>query len=736
MRTINRLSLLGISLPVTLALTMGCGGGDSPTGTGTGGGSTSSAAGTTGSGGSGGAGGSGATGTGGSVPTPGDGAGIQGCVAKFLDADGLCHPTLDKCSKGTIPKFDEGCVPVGIPGCSDKFLEADGICHVAMSKCPSGTFAVPTEGCVPIDGAAGCGAAPWGAIADVAGTIWVDPTYAGGNADGSKAKPLATLTDAFALAPEAGRVALAAGDYPEYLTIKKSIEIVGRCPSLVKITGAKSPGPDGVTFGIGGTPAGVTLRNLQIGGPGAAILIDGTVPAKVTIDGVWVNNAQGVALLAGGVGAVVDVKHSLFQGTHALPDGKLGEGIDATAGAHMTIEASAVVDNLLQGISSVGAGTKITFTNGLIEGTSAQKSDGFYGFGAIANLGAIEISGSALVANQSAGATAYYGATSLSVTDSVIEKTKPDASADTAIGVYAQLGAPVDVKRTAILTSRAGGVIASGKGAKATIDQSFIADTTSQTGSFAGDGIELDTGASVQVTNTTIARNRGAGIAAFGKGTLLDAKSCLIEATTLDGSLAAPGVLVQTSATVTLDSCALVANTGAGIMALASTSATLTQSLVADTLTNTKGNNGGSVFATGAKSIVISASVLLDSKTFGVFSDGPLTMNGSVVRGVKAGKLVIVSNGVPLPGVADGALLVQGKQSPVAATIVTSLFESCERAGILFNDHLGSIKGSTATKNRFGLVIQGTPIPDVGADNSFVGNTETDKVDAGMLPVP
>src|SRR4030095_8377788 len=60
--------------------------------------------------------------------------GIQGCAEMFLEEDGLCHPSLDKCAPGTIPRFTEGCIPVGIPECAPEFIDEDGLCHASMDK--------------------------------------------------------------------------------------------------------------------------------------------------------------------------------------------------------------------------------------------------------------------------------------------------------------------------------------------------------------------------------------------------------------------------------------------------------------------------------------------------------------------------------------------------------------------------------------------------------------------------
>src|SRR4051812_35623373 len=40
--------------------------------------------------------------------------GLRGCAAVFVDQDGVCRPSLDKCPAGKLPKFDVGCVDVGI----------------------------------------------------------------------------------------------------------------------------------------------------------------------------------------------------------------------------------------------------------------------------------------------------------------------------------------------------------------------------------------------------------------------------------------------------------------------------------------------------------------------------------------------------------------------------------------------------------------------------------------------
>src|SRR5262245_55881407 len=240
----------------------------------------------------------------GHVEAPGGGCmpvGIQGCADMFLDEDGLCHPSDDKCPPGTIPKFSEGCIPVGISNCAPEFVEADGHCYPSPDKCAADSFPVPTEGCVAIDGE-GCGSGTWGNIADAPATIWVDPSYAGGDSDGSQLKPMTSIADALALVSAGGRVALAQGSYAEALAIVSPVEIVGRCPSLVQVSGA-APTPLGIpaiVFANG--VQGLVLRNLRIGGAGDGVL---AVDSDVELHGVHVRAATGTGVLPIGMTSIL-----------------------------------------------------------------------------------------------------------------------------------------------------------------------------------------------------------------------------------------------------------------------------------------------------------------------------------------------------------------------------------------------------------------------------------------------
>jgi hypothetical protein len=729
----QRACLLSILLG-TLVGPLGCGGGDQPSGSGGGGAGSTTSTGTTGTTGTT------TTGTGGAAPTPWDSAGIEGCASAFLEADGLCHPRLDKCKKGTIPRFEEGCVPVGIPGCAAVFVEADGLCHVSAKKCGAGSYPVPGEGCVPIDGPDGCGAAPWGPIAASAGTIWVDPAYAGGNGDGSQNKPFTTLAAALAAAPAEGRIALAAGTYDEAIVPTKSVEIVGRCPSLVKVSGTTPHGAEQVTALVSKMSGGVTLRRLQLGGSGVGVWVDSQQSVNVTLEEIWVNHATGYALLASGPGSTVSVKHSLFQGTLPAADGKHGEGLDASAGAELTLDASAVLDMRTLGAAAYGAGTKLSLSNGLIEGTEAEVSTNQFGTGILASAGGhAAITGTAVVSSRTFGGGVYYAGSLLEVTDSVIEKTRAQKGLnDLGVGVTAQLEGTVTVTGSALLENIGSAGLTYDKNTKATFTRSLVAGTLPQpVDGNNGVGFTVNDQSKLELLDTTFADNFDAAVAVLAKGSVLQAKSSLFEGTKSapGGAFLPSGVAIQSGSSATLEGCALAGNMGFGLLVNGLSSAKLTHSLVEGTLPDAKGNNGVGVLSDKGKSVDIASSLLLSSQVAGVLAGGSaLTVSGSVVRGVKTGTFK-PSVGAAKGEIGDGILAV-AKGSPATVDIGASLIEGCARAGVLFAAGGGSLSGSTSTNNRFGLVLQGAASPAVADDNQLTGNSEKDKLEAGTLPTP
>lgn len=607
--------------------------------------------------------------------------GIQGCADMFLGDDGLCAPSPDHCPAGTIPKFDEGCVAVGIAGCAPEFLEDDGQCYPLPEKCPAGTFPVPTEGCIPIDGPQGCGTGTWGNIAPAPGTVWVDPAYVGGGSDGSQQAPFTTIAAALAVASAGGRVALAAGNYAEPVTIDKPLELVGRCPSMVRVSGV-APTPLGVAAVVF-VAQDVVLRGLRLGGQGVGVL---AISSKVDLDGVHVFGATDTGVLAAGAGAMVSARHVLVEGTQPAAGGVFGRGIEAQSGAELALDSSALVENRDVGIILLDATAGVT--RSLVAATLPEAQRLLGGFAMSVQAGSsLTLQSSALVHNRSAALVARPGASSIDVTESVIARTLPQAS-----------------------------------------------DLTN------GAGVELQDGPSMNLARTAIVENHSAALAMRGAGTTAAVTETLIASTLpqesdLDFGL---GLQVVRGASLVLESSAIVDNRDVGLLIMDLASAVVARSLVAMTRAReSDGAYGTGIGCSTESHLDLMGSAVSDSATAAVDVSYMSTASivGSLLERVKEGRFHAYQGPVIIAtyeGVGDG-LVAMGLST---VTVADTRIADGARAGVIFQESSGTLRSVAADRGRFGIVLQGALGPDWQDPSNLFSGGEQDVLLDGDLPVP
>jgi hypothetical protein len=154
--------------------------------------------------------------------------------------------------------------------------------------------------------------------------------------EGSKQKPVSTIAAALLLVPFGGRIALASGTYDEPLVPTISLEIVGRCPSMVTIRGVTDAfGPSAVA--VDTTPIGVTLRRLRLEGPGVGLMM---LDGNGLLERVIVAKARLAGLYIQGKSSNLSVDHSLIRDTS---DTDLGAGLYVSEGGHAELKASTIV---------------------------------------------------------------------------------------------------------------------------------------------------------------------------------------------------------------------------------------------------------------------------------------------------------------------------------------------------------------------------------------------------------
>jgi hypothetical protein len=651
--------------------------------------------------------------------------GIQGCNGLFVGGgdDGLCRPGMDRCAPGTIPRLGDGCVEVGISGCAKVFVGDDGLCRPTMARCPPGTLAIPQEACVPLDGPDGCGEEPWGNIVEMPGDVYVDPESIGGPNAGSRDRPLTDIASALAAVQDGGRVVLAKGDYEEAVEITKAVELVGRCASLVTLRGEQLD-PNGNVSAVSiHDVVGAGVRGVHVVSRSIGVFVQG---AEAALSNVHVSGDDGIGVAVSRPGTSLVMSHSLIESTSPAQGGtSVRTNVLIVAGARAELTGNVLLDgNTNLRVNSEAQ--QITLLDNLIEDIALQPDESD-GFGAIVDAGTLRLGATAVVNNRLGVLVTGPGA-ELVMTGSFV--VAPPGGTPAAGDVIADLGARATVESSVLSGACDAQLTVSGAGTKVTATGNLFQGTADEEEGGIGRGVELRNGA-LTLTSNAIFQARDVGLLASGGN--LTATGNLVEGTRaspLYPALSAGVLLTGAQAVVT--SSYVSSNRLFGIVQGAGASLELAESLIEGTAPGAAdGNAGIGLLASGAASTSVRGSAVLKSHAVGVLLvSSPAKIDGTLIRGVESGTF---SSGPAsaVSGLGDG-LLALGSTAELSA----SCTDRCARAGLLFDDSAGSVAGSSATQNRFGLVVQGGRAPEVARDNTFDANTEQDEVTDGALPVP
>ena len=149
--------------------------------------------------------------------------------------------------------------------------------------CPAGLLAVPGESsCREI---MACGAGKWGDIPLEPGAQYVDGSYAGGDSDGSEAKPWTSIQAAVDAAADGALVAVAEGTYAEPVLIQQRIvRLWGVCPSKVELNAPGEVNGVSITSGADGSE----IHGIAVTGADVGFGVLGST--DILLDRVWVHD--------------------------------------------------------------------------------------------------------------------------------------------------------------------------------------------------------------------------------------------------------------------------------------------------------------------------------------------------------------------------------------------------------------------------------------------------------------
>jgi len=404
-----------------------------------------------------------------------------------VTSDGRClEPGVqdDGSPAGTLGLDDGSCRPAGIPAelCGDGFEPSGDRCEPILppDACGPGLMAVPGE--VTCRAVMPCGAGTWGDLPVDGGTEYVDGAYAGGDSDGSAAKPWMTIADAVGVAAPGALIAVAEGSYVEDVVIVgKPVRLWGLCPEKAAITGTSA---DHAALQVLNGADGTEVGGVAVTGPAGGLEITGS--QDVLVDRIWVHDTEGIgvevtdrlgptsAVLRASLveavrelgvrsaGADVTVEAAVVRGT--LPrasDQELGRGINARAGEEtgaptiLTLRASVIERNREVGV--LVSGSDAVVEGAVVRDTLPRASDQTVGVGISAQDRVSTGARSTLVLRTSMIEDNHHVGVAVTGSDATIEATvvrdtQPEASSQVSgYGLHLQNGVPDDARSTVAL---------------------------------------------------------------------------------------------------------------------------------------------------------------------------------------------------------------------------------------------------------------------------------------------
>ena len=434
-----------------------------------------------------------------------------------------------------------------------------------------------------------CGSGTWGDLTDV--DVHVDVTAESGG-DGSADLPFRTIQEGLDAAGDdgGGRVALAAGTYPEMVTLDEDHNgtiLQGRCLELVVIDGNAEDRPAGVLMETDEEVA-VEIWDLTVTG-GAVGMED---PMGISAGGVAVDvgtlslhRLDVVANRKYGVVGKNDHSHlTLDQVTvrGTLPvEAAFGRGIGVGVGATLQATNCIVEDNSEVGVFVMGSGAEADLTDTTVRGTTANGDDEMgFGLGASAG-GVIRASGCVIEGNTVAGVAAINNNSDIELTDSVVRGTLPNSTGMWGRGIDVEEGARATVTSCEVDHNFEAGIYAYSPGSVITVTDTIVSNTLRHAAMTSAFGIASQAEAVIEATNLTVVDSQGPGLFS-AEDSSMSCTDCILTGNAFAGAVVWAADLVvadsQISGTI------MDANEGGGMGIYAATEGVMTTRL---TLTGT-----------------------------------------------------------------------------------------------------------------------------------------------------
>ncbi|MBM4345715.1 MAG: hypothetical protein FJ100_20265 [Deltaproteobacteria bacterium] len=546
-----------------------------------------------------------------------EGAGCATAGAEVADVNGHLAPAAKGALWPELPPVpadwpDAPLVPAAAPGqtpvplwCADS-AGAARACAASESGCPvgyapgpassgqcaalagpswvcppgfdvSGGVGAPqaTLSCVPAKSTCPAGGADGFAWSeDLPGTVYVRAGSPTAGATGARSAPFATVTAALGVKPQ--RIAVAAGTYPEALTLKGAVELVGQCAALVQFQGP----PDQPAVHFSASAQGAAVARVTLRGGSTGVLV--AVGAKAAVREAWLHKV-------GQVGAVVQgqfaLRDTVVADVEPAADGDLGSGLVAIKAGAITAERVAVERARLTALLASGPGSTIAGSavsvQSTLPGVTAKEAGSAL---AAVDGGGIALSQVRVTASTGIQALATGSGSHLALTEAAIAEAAAGGAGMASAAVVATGGASVTLDRVRVAQNAVGGIVAYDAGTKVHLAHVLVAATAPDPATAKlGGGVDIGDGAHLHADGLRVFANRATGLRLWDAATG-DVARVLVDHTlpqAADGSLGR-AVEVSAGATLLLRRARLANNRGIGLFVVDAASKVRADDLVVD----------------------------------------------------------------------------------------------------------------------------------------------------------
>jgi len=369
--------------------------------------------------------------------------------------------------------------------------------------------------CSPIGSA--CPDGNWAEDLPEAGDVLYVRAGAVSGGVGTREAPFGSITEAMSVAGSGTVIALSKGTFDELVDLRGGVTLWGACVAETLLTYTID---ELETVGVMGSDT--VVRNLRLSGRRSAIVASGAA-YSVHIEDVVVEHAVIAGLLFQN-NARATARNIIVRETRSMPGNRrFGRGMEVQEGAQVSMSRALFDGNLEAAIIVSNQDSALELEDVVVRDTRSDERSGTYGFGLNVLTGArAVVTRSVFEGNHGVGVGASSSGTAVSLDDVVIRDTLgQEADEVGGYGLEALDGAQLQASRVFLDRNRGAGIAADGAGTVIHLQDVAVLETLEQqSDGTEGVGMFVQEGAEALVQRAVFARNHTVGVRAVRSAVL------------------------------------------------------------------------------------------------------------------------------------------------------------------------------------------------------------------------